>query len=52
MKEFILSSKDREEFREKLQLFQGQTGGETGDMAIVIDGQTLIYAMEDDIIAD
>jgi hypothetical protein len=52
MKEFILSSKDREEFRSKLQKFQGETLSHSGELAIIIDGQTLIYAMEDDIIAD
>ncbi len=52
MKEYILSSKDREEFRAKLSKFTQETGSHNGDLAIVIDGQTLIYAMEDDIIAD
>jgi hypothetical protein len=38
MKEIILSSKTREEFREKLQNASAETGNHTGELAIVIDG--------------
>ena len=50
MKEVILSSTSRVDFEEKLNRFS-ENNYEGVKLAIVIDGQTLVYALSDDVIA-
>ena len=50
MKEVILSSSSRVDFEEKLNRFS-ENNYEGVKLAIVIDGQTLVYALSDDVIA-
>ena len=50
MKEVILSSTSRVDFEEKLNRFS-ENNYEGIKLAIVIDGQTLVYALSDEVIA-
>ncbi len=50
MKEIILSSTSKIDFEEKLKNFS-QVDYQGVQLAIVIDGQTLVYALSDDIIS-
>jgi len=49
MKEIILSSKSKDDFIVKLEQFSKDQYQER--IAIIIDGQTLIYALENDFIS-
>jgi magnesium-transporting ATPase (P-type) len=51
MKEVILSSSSRVDFEEKLNRFS-ENNYEGVKLAIVIDGQTLVYALSDEVIAN
>jgi hypothetical protein len=51
MKEIILSSSSKDDFIAKLEGFSKQQFSAEVKMTIIIDGQTLVYALSDDVIS-